>query len=256
MAMSNTSNHVFNGVPDEAARGVRAARRLRIGIITGSGPEAGLDLWQKLLAENRKLIGGTFRGDLDAPAVTILSEPDLGLSIELSENEDIVWACLKQSAIAVAEHVDVYTIACNTLHYFEDRLAAMKLGARFISFADTAMDHIRLQRVRSVALLGWYPVMELGCWSPYARLAAHVTVEVPPEPEQVCQLIRDIKAFGPQAELTHRLDTIVDACRAELVLLACTELSLVNQCRADGRVTDLTGLVARRLARLSLGNGD
>ena len=47
-------------------------RRRTIGIITGSGPEAGIDLWVKVLDANKRLLGEGFQGDLDAPRETPL----------------------------------------------------------------------------------------------------------------------------------------------------------------------------------------
>ena len=36
--------------------------RATIGIVTGSGPEAGLDLWAKILKRNKATIGADFQG--------------------------------------------------------------------------------------------------------------------------------------------------------------------------------------------------
>ena len=55
--------------------------RKKIGIITGSGPEAGVDLWMKILEENKRVLKENFRGDLDAPDVTIFSIQQLGHSM-------------------------------------------------------------------------------------------------------------------------------------------------------------------------------
>ena len=84
---------------------INSRSRKKIGIITGSGPEAGLDLWNKLLHANRAMQGDLFRGDLDAPNVTIFSEPSLGLSMELEANDETGWQCLKSTALALAARV-------------------------------------------------------------------------------------------------------------------------------------------------------
>lgn len=68
----------------------------KIGIITGSGPEAGIDLWQKILIENKAILKDKFQGDLDAPNLTIFSVPQLGYSMELEKNYDLVWDILKK----------------------------------------------------------------------------------------------------------------------------------------------------------------
>ena len=89
--------------------------RKKIGIITGSGPDAGVDMWQKLLLANKRLFGKAYRGDLDAPNVTIMSEPYLGLSMEIAQNEKAVWHHLKKTASMLSPLVNLYAIACNTL---------------------------------------------------------------------------------------------------------------------------------------------
>lgn len=107
-------------------------RRATIGIITGSGPEAGLDLWSKILARNQSALSSRFQGDLDAPRAVVLSEPLLGLSMELEQNEEIVWASLRQTIAAISVQVDAFAIACNTLNWFAPRIGALELPAEFV----------------------------------------------------------------------------------------------------------------------------
>lgn len=44
------------------------SERRRIGLIAGSGPEAGVDLWQKVIEETKALLGERYTGDLDGAA--------------------------------------------------------------------------------------------------------------------------------------------------------------------------------------------
>ncbi len=226
----------------------------KIGIITGSGPEAGLDLWNKLLQANRRLHGAHFRGDLDAPAVTILSEPQLGLSMELESNDAAVWECLRASAEAIAQRVDYYAIACNTLNYYQPQLDALKLPAKLVSFADVVLDFLQANRIARVALLGARPVTDLGPWSHYRALADQVDIELPrsAQAEQLHQLIYDVKTFGGGVpEIGMRFRRLLDTLEADTVLLACTELPLIPIDAGGKRVVDVTGLVADKLAQLA-----
>lgn len=228
----------------------------KIGIITGSGPEAGMDLWCKLLQANRRLHGDGFRGDLDAPNVTILSEPTLGLSMELDDQDGPVWTCLRGMAEAIAQRVDYYAIACNTLNYYQPQLDALGLPARLVSFADTAQEYLESEGIERVALLGARPVTDLGPWSHYRKLAERITIELP-RPEQAAQLHRliyDIKTCGADVpEIHQRFQAILDALESKTVLLACTELPLIPLGTDRKRVVDVTGLVAEKLARLAHG---
>jgi aspartate racemase len=226
----------------------------RIGIITGSGPEAGIDLWNKILQANRALQGERFRGDLDAPNVTVFSEPALGLSMELAENDAAVWACLKAAAQSIAQRVDYYAIACNTLNYYQPQLDELGLSAKLVSFADVVTDYLRRNRIERVALLGARPVTDLGPWSHYRRLADHVDVELPGAAmaADLHQLIYDVKTFGGnQPDIRRRFQSIVESLQSDTVLLACTELPLIPALSTGKRVVDVTELVAQKLARLA-----
>jgi aspartate racemase len=226
----------------------------KIGIITGSGPEAGIDLWNKILQANRVLHGDRFRGDLDAPNVTVFSEPALGLSMELAQNDAAVWACLKAAAEAIAQRVDYYAIACNTLNYYQPQLEALSLPARLVSFADVVKTWLKANRIERVALLGARPVTDLGPWSHYRRLAEHVEIELPNAAmaEALHRLIYDVKIFGGnQPGIQRRFQDIVDGLRSDAVLLACTELPLIPAPQTGKRIVDVTELVAQELARLA-----
>lgn len=232
------------------------ASRKKIGIITGSGPEAGIDLWSKLLVANRKIHGLRFRGDLDAPDVTILSESTLGLSMELAENDRTVWPCLRQAAEAIAQRVDYYAIACNTLNYYQPQLEALQLPATLVSFADAVIGFVKENRVERVALLGARPVTDLGSWSHYRSLAEHVAVELPKPSlaEQLHRLIYDVKTHGGDGDdICLRFRDILDGLESHTVLLACTELPLIPLAAGRKQVVDVTELVAQRLARLANG---
>jgi aspartate racemase len=227
----------------------------RIGIITGSGPEAGLDLWSKLLRASRALQGGRFRGDLDAPNVTIFSEPALGLSMELERHHAEVWACLESAARDIARRVDHYAIACNTLNVYQPQLEALQLPARLVSFADAALEFIRANGFGRVALLGAQPVLDLGPWSHYRRLAEQVALEVPGAAQagDLHRLIHDVKTRGADAPgLAARFAAILETLEADTVLLACTELPLIAVEPGARRLVDVTQLVADKLARLAL----
>lgn len=228
--------------------------RKKIGIITGSGPEAGLDLWGKVLRASRKQQGDRFRGDLDAPNVTIFSEPALGLSMELEANDSVVWSCLKDAAQAMAQRVDYYAIACNTLNYYQPQLEALRLPAKLIAFADVALEYLQANRIERIALLGARPVTDLGPWSHYRTLAEHVDIELPnaATAQRLHQLIYDVKTVGGQvAGIRERFREILNALESDCVLLACTELPLIPLEPGTKPVVDVTDLVAHKLARLA-----
>jgi aspartate racemase len=234
--------------------GYQVSRRKTIGIITGSGPEAGVDLWVKVLEANRRRFGEDFRGDLDAPPVTIISEPELGLSMEMAQHAERVWRRLEKAARNLSPLVDCYAVACNTLNCFQDRLSGLALTAPLVSFSDVVAAYIRKHRMETVGLLGAKPVTDLSEWSAYRRLASTVSVEVPKDAEALHQLIYDVKIYGAAHEgFTDRFKSVLEGLKAETVLLACTELPLIPPVTAKKTLLDVTRLVAETLVDISLG---
>jgi aspartate racemase len=229
--------------------GSRTAGRATVGIVTGSGPEAGLDLWQKLLDANRVMLGRDFRGDIDAPYVVAVSDPALGLSMDLATNRNDVWRSLSRCCRTIAAQVDYFAIACNTLHAFQADIEALRLRARFVSLVDTAIDFVNRRSLPAVALLAADPVAKLDELSPYRRLGEAVAVEVPRQSLQ--ELIFDVKRLGPAPELKARFRAAVQGLESRTVLLACTELPLIAQPVEGKELVDVTDLLAERLARIA-----
>lgn len=233
-----------------------AAARLRgsIGVVTGSGPEAGVDLWQKILSVSRSLVGASFCGDLDAPRVRILSDPILGLSMELKKHEAEVWACLRRCISEISQSVVSFGIACNTLHYFQPHIAQMAVSARFVSIVDVVREELRREGVQRVALLGSASVMSNSSWSPYQKLYTEFDLEDVPPPA-VHELIYAVKTFGGSASVVKEsFARILGSLRAEVVVLACTELPLISLPSGAPRTIDPSLLLATELVRSSLGN--
>jgi aspartate racemase len=222
--------------------------RPRLGIITGSGPEAGMDMWAKLLQENRRRLGPAFRGDIDAPAVTIVSDPELGLSMELEKTAETVWRALHADILALDGQVAAFSIACNTLNLFAGRIRDLPLHSEFISFRDVLHDYLQRSGVERVCLLGARPVAELGEWSPYSDLREAVEFEPVVQGEPLHQLIYDIKVFGAaDPGVRSRFAELLASIESATVLLACTELPLVADIVTDKTLVDVTQLVAEAM---------
>ncbi|QKT04629.1 aspartate/glutamate racemase family protein [Ectothiorhodospiraceae bacterium 2226] len=240
-----------------AAWAAPVARR-RLGIITGAGPEAGLDLWSKMLAANRAMLGAAYRGDLDAPDVTVFSVPELGLAMDLEGNEERLWEVLRQTLLTMdAAGVDLFCIACNALHYYADRIADLQLNARFVSIVDAVRAYLQAEGVEEAAILSISRVMALDRWSAYTPLARDVRLETPEEPALLDEIIQCVKRYGPQrAETFGKFARVLEGLRAPVVLLACTELPLIPTTQRDKTLVDVTAVLARTMVKASLSAPD
>jgi aspartate racemase len=227
--------------------------RRRIGLIAGSGPEAGLDLWAKILAANRALLGTDYKGDIDSPNVVIFSVPTLGLSMELQTNDSTVWRALERTVRSISSFVDFFTIACNTLHYYRPQIVALNLEAKFVDVAEVAETYLGGAKSERVALLGAASVASLDRWSPYKALHDRIGFETPVDLRPLHELIYDIKLRGGEdPSIQARFVEIVGALDSQLVLLSCTELPLVRVPVPAKILVDVSELLAHDLVRRSL----
>eukprot|EP00658_Telonema_sp_P-2_P040408 TRINITY_DN2889_c0_g1_i4.p1 TRINITY_DN2889_c0_g1~~TRINITY_DN2889_c0_g1_i4.p1 ORF type:complete len:173 (-),score=21.00 TRINITY_DN2889_c0_g1_i4:673-1191(-) len=150
-----------------------------LGIITGSCAEAGIDLWQKILAANRSRMGPAYRGDIDAPMVHVISVPRIGGNyrpLEADDNYEKVWSSLKQAILDLAPHVSVFVVACTTLHEYADRIEALRLTPQFLSYVEVVERFlVGISPESIVGVIGpqWTAMDDCGIYSPW---------------QQVCQL--------------------------------------------------------------------
>ena len=221
----------------------------RLGIITGSGPEAGIDLWSKVLQEQRIALGSSYRGDIDAPDVTMLSVPELGHSMGLPETADLVWSHLQPTCERIASQVDRFAIACNTLYYFEDAINDLDLPAQLVSPVDCVRFESERRDGLPMALLGAAPVTNLaGDTSPYANLVGSVDLELHPDPGRVHALIESIKLEGGSTPILEaEFQAIAAGLESDVAILACTELPLLATDGIEIDLVDVTSLLAREL---------
>ena len=229
------------------------SERRRIGLVAGSGPEAGVDLWMKVIQETKSLLGERYLGDLDGPYVRIVSSPVLGLSMELESNDIAVWPELERAFDDLATQSDFIAIACNTLNYYEHQIKAVPRTAEMISVCDVVEAYLEDRGLSSGALLGAAPVTKMDRWSAYHRLADKFEVETPKDPALLHQIIYDVKRFGgTHSDVMSRFYDLIGTLESETVLLACTELPLIP-CGETGKdLVDVTRLLARGLVEKSV----
>ena len=231
----------------------------RIGILGGSGPEAGGDLFRKVLAAHRAALGAGYRGDMDAPDILLSQVSGIGGGT-MAER----WPPLAAAVVEIAPLVCCFSVACNALHRFEPDIRQLltQLGeppAKFVSMTAATTAHCQWAGPASIALLGGEAVMEMqpGGSSPYLSLAAAMG-QATIWPLNVVQrgrlaaVILAVKADGapaPDEPVTRELEALLrelEAASVEAVVLACTELPLVPVgalCAGEGRPPPAVQLV-------------
>lgn len=225
-----------------------------IGIITGSGPEAGINLWQKVLTATRHYFDEQFRGDLDAPQLALRSVPTLGLSMELGNYKAQVWQSLLDTATRIALDAKAYTVACNTLNIFTEELRQSTPQSQVISYPECALAFLKKNNITHAGLLAAAPVLKLDNLSSFRFLNDVLPLEVPRDHLACQQTIYALKKSGPtNPHLLTQVYRLIDDMEAEHVLLACTEFSMLDLSGYSGakNVTDVSQLVAEELVRFA-----
>jgi aspartate racemase len=202
-----------------------------VGIIGGMGPEATVDLMQRIIKATPAL------DDQDHIRLLVDNNPKIPSRIKAlvdgsGESPGPVMAAMARRLAAWG--ADLLAIPCNTAHYFlrevQDAVAIPVLNMINITCA-----RILEQKpaVRRVGLLASTAVIKTALYKD--ALDVHgVDMIQPPEASQntVLAIIRAIKAGRLDADHLEGLDTIAHELierRAEAILIACTELSIVSQ---------------------------
>ncbi|MEO1055585.1 MAG: aspartate/glutamate racemase family protein [Actinomycetota bacterium] len=221
--------------------------RFDIGILAGSGPEAGIDLWQAVLKERRSEMGEGYRGDRDAPSVLVRSDPRLGASMSMDETYDEVAPVVVEHAAVLDPACARWAVACNTLNAVAPDVFAAGHGAHLVTFPAVLGEFLEDHDGDPPVLLGARPVAALGERSPYRQYAASLRALSGSHLDELHELILDVKRVGPPwGGLGERLASLCARTGGSTFLLACTELPLIAA-RDDSRLVDMTTLVARAL---------
>lgn len=240
-----------------------------LGILTGNGPESGMELWRRINAAVQSG-GRQFRGDINFPTVTVASIPGMGMSMELALREQEVHEVVLQGIDVLATAgATVIGVACNTTQYFSPYIRArcQERDITFVSLVDATRKQLRRKGAKSFDLIGIGPVVDLERWSDFRRLTDEFTVVVPPSRyvDEITTLAYNVKAKeqrlpgGLVAKLHHVLSK---STTTQTILIALTELSVTlsenpklrTRLEAEGKVIiDSLTALAEEMADFYLG---
>ncbi len=196
----------------------------RIGILGGMGPMATVDLYQKIITNS------LFNTDQEHFETIIASLPTIPNRTDyiLNSGKDPYYKMLEGIAILEASNVDVIAIACNTAHFFADRLRKKTLVpiADMIDIACAS-----LHEGAAVAVMSTVGTAHTGLYKKaIGKTQAVIAYEFTEQTQAVVdQIIASVKAGNIQ-HAEHILEQLMDdvpALKAATVILACTELPLL-----------------------------
>jgi len=223
-----------------------------IGIITGSGPEAGIDLWKKILNANKNYLikekKRNYRGDEDAPNVIIYSISELGRSMHMKDHKDNVWQLLSELILKISNEVDFFCIACYTLHCFSKKIEKITAKEKFVSLFEVISQYIEAETPESACLLHAGANDLQGC-ELCSCMEKYTNLIYPENLQEVRDLIFEVKKNGSDCEdITRRFQEIIGRISSSsTIILACTELPLININLKDKSIVDGTQLLAENM---------
>ena len=202
-----------------------------VGILGGMGPEATLDLFDKILRETP--------ATRDQEHLRILIDnnpqvPDRTAAI-IGDGESPVPAMAASAALLSRAGADFIVIPCISAHFFLEALQA-KIDIPILSAFDAVSGHIasRHPDIDTVGLVATTGTVQGGRFQQVlARSGIQVRVPPPGDQQAIMDVIYRIKELGADAVLDPSKTELTRICRrltengAQGIVAGCTEIPLV-----------------------------
>lgn len=206
-----------------------------LGILTGNGPESGIELWRRINAYVAASPEHAFRGDTSYPRVSVVSLPGMGMSMQLPVRQrEVREVVLTGVDTLVSSGASVIGVACNTTQFFSPAIRdrCREHGVSFVSLVDATRKVLRDLGVSKVDLMGIGPVVDLAGWSDFKRLSDEIDIVVPSPRDvaQITELAWEVKArqeHTPGGAVGKLQLMLSRSSSTETILIALTELSVV-----------------------------
>lgn len=228
-----------------------------IGILGGMGPQATIDLYQKILNNTRA------QKDQDHLQVLIWSDPHIPdrTAAILRGGTDPTPALCAGARKLFAGGAQCIAMPCNTAHYFLPAICDSTPEVPIINMIEVTAQvaRARLGVGTPVAITGTVGTMSSGLYQrALEAVGLEVIVPTPAEQELVNTVVfgeRGVKAgyLGVEnQELYLRICLSLQARGAQCVIAGCTELPLVSQLAAAVvPILDPTDILAKELVRFA-----
>ena len=220
-----------------------------VGIIGGMGPEATVDLMQRII----RLTPAA--DDIDHIRCIVDNNPKVPSRIKaiIEGDGESPAPCLAEMARKLeAWGADFLVIPCNTAHhYYQDVQSAVRVPVVHLIELTVRSIVAAVLGVRAVGLLASPAVRMTGL---YEKLFKPEGIEVvypgPLDQEHLFALIKDIKAGVRSEDLKNALREIASRLAsqgAEVLIIACTELSALGELGFAQPTFDAAELLAREI---------
>ena len=217
---------------------------IKIGILTGNGPESGMLLWKLVNDKVREKLmsrkdpdGGSLKswntGGLALPKLLLLSEPGMEISMELEERFEPTRKIVLDGIEELCQGgVRLIAIACNTTQIFEPEIQEIckRFDVEFVSMVSAVEEVFRTEKVQQFSFLGIPCVASLGKFSAFRKWKDEFNISQLPEKEynEINEIAYNMKQGVGGGRSIQKLRNIISQnIKTTNVLIALTELSLV-----------------------------
>jgi len=224
------------------------------GIIGGMGPEATVDLMQRIIRLTPALDDG------DHIHCLVDNNPKIPSRIKAiieGRGEDPGPVIAEMARRLEAWGADFLAIACNTAHfYYETVCAAVSIPV--IHMVDAVLEHL-MEHQPNCSEIGILasPAIRITCV--YEKIFGPAGIKIlypdPDEQDQLFRVIRSVKAGDHGPRLQQQYDRVCDHLRGKgiaLVVVACTELSALNR-GVSLTTLDAAEILAQRIVDVAKG---
>ena len=221
-----------------------------VGILGGMGPAATVDLMQRILSMTPA------QDDADHLRIFVDNNPQVPSRIAaLIDGTGPSPAPVLRSMAAglIAQGADFLAMPCNTAHHYHAEVAA-DLSVPFLNMVDLAAEALAAlePRVLRVGLLASSALQKIELYEPsLASCGMQVLYPRGQKQERLMELIRAIKAdsaTSAQRAAFGAAAVDLEDSGADVVLIACTELSVINDdLNSAIRIYDAADILSRAI---------
>ena len=215
----------------------------KLGILGGMGPLCTAIFYQKLV-ENTKA-----NKDQDHIPTIIISDPqipDRTKTILSGEGkEDLLEKVKKDLEILESQGVDNIAIPCNTMHYYYD-IFNQYTKINIINMVEETLLYCKEKNAKNIAILGTLATMNCGIYEKYAK---EIGINIISLDESLKAFTMDTIYKIKQTNQTSNYEFLemvedLEKTKVDAVILACTELSLIDNITDYDFVMDAMDILA------------
>jgi aspartate racemase len=201
-----------------------------VGIIGGMGPEATVDLMQRIIANTVAL------DDIDHIRCIVDNNPKIPSRINaiLGEGAENPGPCMADMARRLEQYgADFLVIPCNTAHYYYNYVADA-VSIPVVHLIDLVVQSLLEENpdLREIGILGSHTIIKTGLYATrFAARGVRVVYPEGPFQDKLFALIRMIKTGRTGGEVSGQFVDICNSLAAQgidLCILGCTELGVIK----------------------------